>query len=343
MIRREQWLMNGSERMYRILLGLYPAAHKVEFGEIMLLDFHDLCCAAYERAGLRGLARLWGRTLLDIASSVLTEYIDPQEYPTMNTSFPMQLDRYVLEQRLGVGSVAEVYRAYDPQHERKVALKRVLPDSEARKRALSFEADMLRQLVHPAIPVLYDVVQRADEQYVVMEYLTGTSTLQHMEDAATFLPVPSVLRWAVQVCDALAYMHQQGVVFRDLKPGNILITDAHKAYLVDFGAAMRLDDGLPYAAIGTMGYAAPEQYVGAVEARSDVYALGATLYHLLTKHDPHRENHAFLFHFRPPRALNPTISEALERVILKATEHKPQDRYASMMEMRAALEACMSN
>jgi serine/threonine protein kinase len=110
--------------------------------------------------------------------------------------------------------------------------------------------------------------------------------------------------------------------------------------LVDFGIVEPYQAGREQALIGRVGYASPEQYFGYSDERSDVYGLGATLHYLLTRRDPYKEE-PFTFHDAPPRSLNPAISEALEAVILKATEHNPEDRYQSAEEMKAALLACL--
>ena len=115
--------------------------------------------------------------------------------------------------------------------------------------------------------------------------------------------------------------------------------------MVDFGIARRLPEGqsqAEYDAIGTVGYAPPEQYKGVADVRSDIYALGASLHHLVTGRDPRKPHAAFLFHIYPPRSLNPNVSEAFEAVLLKATEFKVEDRFQSVYEMKQALQACLS-
>jgi len=145
------------------------------------------------------------------------------------------------------------------------------------------------------------------------------------------------------LCDALIHLHSQRpapLIFRDVKPSNIMIDPYGQVYLIDFGISLAHQPGRELAMIGTEGYSPPEQYLGYTDVRSDVYSLGATLHHLLTCRDPRRET-PFSFHDAPPRSLNPAISEELEAVILKAVEHKAEDRYQSVEEMKTALLACL--
>jgi serine/threonine protein kinase len=208
------------------------------------------------------------------------------------------------------------------------------------------EADILAQLTqHPGFPKFYGYGEMADYVYTAMEFIQGTSLEDMIEERGHPLPEADVIEWAIQICDALTHLHNlrpTPFIHRELKPSNVIIDHHGRARLVDFAAAERYQAGREQSGIGAEGYAAPEQYVGYADARSDVYELGATLHHLLTLRDPRVEK-PFTFHDAPPRSLNPAISEALEAVILKATEHNPLARYQNMEEMKAALLACQES
>jgi serine/threonine protein kinase len=175
----------------------------------------------------------------------------------------------------------------------------------------------------------------------VIEFIEGENWEKKLEtpDAIT---ERQAIEWAIQICDFLSYIHnsQTPLIHRSLKPGNIMVQGDGKIRLLDFDIMEQFVQNQEYQLIGTEGYSPPEQYVGRSGPRSDIYALGASLYHLLTKRDP-REGAPFMFHFRPPRSINPAISEALEAVILKALEHKPEDRYQTALAMRTSLEECL--
>jgi serine/threonine protein kinase/predicted ATPase/DNA-binding SARP family transcriptional activator len=260
---------------------------------------------------------------------------------------PTAIDRFRIKSRIGIGGMAAVYQAYDPQNERDVALKVVR--TEAIKSAPHVgwwhksEASFLEQLAHPAFPAFYGYGETEDCVYIAVEFIEGADLEGILEEAGGTLPERDAIRWAIEVCDALAYLHRVRplpVIFRDLKPSNVMIDHKGQVRLIDLGISVTYQPGQPRSAIGTAGYASPEQYSGYADARSDVYALGATLHHLLTGRDP-RKKEAFTFHDAPPRALNPAVSEALEAVILKATEHNPLSRYQTAEEMKAALLACL--
>jgi serine/threonine protein kinase len=181
-----------------------------------------------------------------------------------------------------------------------------------------------------------------DHAYFVVEYVPGEDLEAIVEEQDGFLPEQDVIEWAIQVCDALAYMHSQRpepLIFRDIKPANVMVDPRGRIYLLAMFGMEPYHAGREQAASGTEGYAPPEQYFGYTDVRSDVYAVGATLHHLLTRRDPRKEK-PFSFHDAPPRSLNPSISEELETVILKAVEHNPEDRHQNAEELKTALLAC---
>ena len=181
------------------------------------------------------------------------------------------------------------------------------------------EAQLLRRLRHPNLPPVSDEFAIGDRNYLVMEYVPG-STLQQMLDRGEGpFPESRVVAWANQLCDVLDYLHRQQppIIFRDLKPANIMIDREGTVKLIDFGIARLFTPGKSRdtTTLGTPGYAAPEQYgKGQTDARSDLYALGATLPFLLTARDPADEP----FKFPPARRLNPAVPAELEAVVARA-------------------------
>jgi serine/threonine protein kinase/tetratricopeptide (TPR) repeat protein len=287
------------------------------------------------------------RYLYGIVSPAIGEKTHGQEEPTLKADIPTKLDRFEVKELLGLGSMGAVYLARDPDSDRDVVLKVANPEALNRFDWLgnSFrrEAATMVKLSHPAIPECYDYVEAGHQVYMVMEYLEGKDLDQILQAREGFLPQEDVIKWAIQMCDALSHLHSQKpepYIFRDLKPGNVMLGDDAQIHLIDLGIMEAYQPGRELPTIGTIGYSPPEQYIGYSDVRSDVYALGATLHHLLTRRDPRKET-PFSFYDAPPRSINPSISEKLERVIMKAVEHYPGDRYQSVEEMKAALLACL--
>jgi eukaryotic-like serine/threonine-protein kinase len=260
--------------------------------------------------------------------------------------------RYEIIKVLGVGGMGAVYLAQDLRFSgvtRLCALKEMIsttPDPQIRRLAVqSFmrEANLLVQLNHPGIPKIYDFFTESVRSYLAMEYVEGQDLENVLEKTEGMLKEEMVLDWAIQVCEVMIYLHKQNppIIFRDLKPSNIMLKDQNKIALIDFGIAKAFDAGQKGTMIGTEGYSPPEQYKGIVDPRGDVYALGATLHHLLTKRDPRLEA-PFTFHEEPPRLLNPALSEETNGVIMKALEYQPDKRYQSAQAMKDALLAALN-
>jgi serine/threonine protein kinase len=267
--------------------------------------------------------------------------------------------RYRILDLLGQGGVGAVYLAEDThQFGQHCAVKENLPDpsasqsllAQAHQRFLS-EASVLDQLDHPNLPKISDFFREGDGDYLVMDYVEGEDLESALQRIGGPLPEKPVLIWINQVVDALTYLHShrpQPIIHRDIKPANIRLTPQGKIKLVDFGLAKLLDPNNPRTKTvlrgrGTLEYAPQEQYAadgtGHTDARSDLYSLGATLYHLLTNTPPpdvyqRLLNPAVL---RPPRQLNPRLTENTERAILRALEIHPDQRFQSAAEMRQAL------
>ncbi len=270
---------------------------------------------------------------------------------TPRMDIPTTIDRYQIKRLLAEGSLGAVYLAYDPDTKRDVAIKVAYPEAMARfvwlREALEREVDALVELRrHPGFPDYYAHGETADFIYIVEEYIDGESIREILEEHDGFLSEQDVIAWGIQLCDALHYIHTLAppLIFRDVKPANIMLAHmdqgAQRICLVDLGIVNPYQPGQEQAAIGTEGFAAPEQYLGYADPRSDIYELGASLHFLLTRRDPRKED-PFTFHDAPPRAINPAISEDLEAVILKATARHPEDRYQSVEAMKSDLLACL--
>jgi len=266
--------------------------------------------------------------------------------------------RYTILGTLGQGGMGAVYLAEDRRLPgRRCAIKENLPDPNASPQALiqacqqlQAEAHILARLDHPNLPKVSDYFTEAGREYLVMDYVEGEDLESVLQRTGKPLPEKPVLIWADQVLDALEYLHgqhPQPIIHRDIKPANVRLTPQGKVKLVDFGLVKLLDPKDPRTkttlrGLGTPEYAPLEQYAtgtGHTDARSDIYSLGATLYHLLTNVAPpdvHQRmlNPALLM---PPRQVNQQLSENTERVVLQAMEIYPAQRYQTAKEMRQAL------
>jgi serine/threonine protein kinase len=203
------------------------------------------------------------------------------------------------------------------------------------------EANILASLRHPFIPRFFDYFSIENRFYIVMEYIVGQDLETILNDTDGLLPVRRALDWGIQLCDVLTYLHTRPlspVIFRDLKPSNVMVDQHGNIRLIDFNIARVFEMGKKRANIGTQGYSPPEQYHGEVSPQSDIYALGATLHHLLTKKDP-RLASPFTFHERKLSKIHPDVSEELETVINKAVAYRPEERYPRVEEMKYALMA----
>jgi outer membrane protein assembly factor BamB/tRNA A-37 threonylcarbamoyl transferase component Bud32 len=257
-------------------------------------------------------------------------------------------DRYLILGMLGKGGMSSVYKGRDlhfPNVTKLVAIKEMVnlvADQnmyEMVVRNFEREADLLATLSHPAIPTIYDNFTHKNRSYLVMEFIDGQDLEEILGDMDDFIPEDRVVGWAIELCDVLHYLHNhqpQPIIFRDIKPSNVMIDQHNHIRLIDFGIARHFQPGEKGTMIGTEGYSPPEQYRGEASPTGDVYALGATLHHLLTKKDP-RVEAPFSFAERPIRDYNSLVSPELEQVISTALAYDPKDRYPNAAVMKEAL------
>jgi serine/threonine-protein kinase len=255
--------------------------------------------------------------------------------------------RYLVIRKLGQGGMGAVYLVSDQrlagkQYALKEMSDQAIADPAERQAALDAfqqEAALLAALNHANLPQVTDYFTEGGNQYLVMEYVQGQTLEKKLELALAPLSEPTVRRYAEQLCDVLVYLHGQRppIIFRDLKPANIMVLPGDKQIkLIDFGIARHFKPGKSKdtQAMGTPGYAAPEQYgKGQSDARTDIYAFGATLHHAITGRDPSAEP----FKFPPVRSYNAIASASFEQIVGRAVMLDPGDRWQSARELQNAL------
>jgi outer membrane protein assembly factor BamB/tRNA A-37 threonylcarbamoyl transferase component Bud32 len=284
-----------------------------------------------------------------------TKKIEPPDEIAEGGNHPAQLttgitlvNRYVIQDVIGVGGMGSVYRARDlhfPNVVKLVAVKEMInraPDPLVRKTIVQNferEANILATLNHPSIPRIYDYFTQDERSYLVLEFVPGKDLEAIIGETPGFLLEEQVLGWAIELCDVLTFLHEHKpdpIIFRDMKPSNIMINQHGHIILVDFGIAKPFQTGQKGTMIGTEGYSPPEQYRGEATQLADIYALGAALHHALTRRDPRLEP-PFSFNERPIRKINPSVSLELEAVVNTALQYNPGDRFQSAQAMKESL------
>jgi serine/threonine protein kinase len=258
--------------------------------------------------------------------------------------------RYLIQDVIGVGGMGSVYRARDlhfPNVVKLVAVKEMInsaPDPLIRQTIVQNferEANLLATLNHPSIPRIYDYFTEENRSYLVLEYVHGKDLEAIISENNGFLSEEQVLTWGIELCEVLSFLHNHKpdpIIFRDMKPSNVMIDHNGDVKLVDFGIAKTFQFGQKGTMIGTEGYSPPEQYRGEATPLADLYALGATLHHALSRRDPRMEP-PFSFEERPLRKINPAVTPEMDAVVTRSLQYNPEDRFQTAAEMKDSLLA----
>lgn len=252
--------------------------------------------------------------------------------------------KYEILKLIGKGGMSRVYLAMDQNLNKQWAVKEVEKKARDKNNAVVIasamaEANIMKRLDHPSLPRIVDILDKENFIYVVMDYVEGES-LKAVLDKYGAQPQDTVIEWAKQLARVLDYLHTQKppIIYRDMKPANVMLQPNGNVKVIDFGIAREYKEQnlADTTSFGTKGYAAPEQFggKGQTDARTDVYCLGVTLYHLLTGQNPSEPPYEIC----PIRYWNPQLSSGLEAIILKCTEQNPENRYQSCAELLYALE-----
>jgi serine/threonine-protein kinase len=250
--------------------------------------------------------------------------------------------KYKILNKIGQGGMSVVYLAMNERANKQWAIKEIRKDGvdgyEVVRQGLIAETEMLKRLRHANLPSIIDVIEVDDSFLVVMDYIEGNPLSRALKNYGA-QSQDDVVKWAKQLCGVFGYLHSRNppIIYRDMKPANVMLQPDGNVMLIDFGTARefkmgRADDTI---ALGTQGYAAPEQYgQHQTDARTDIYNLGATMYHLVTGHNPSEPPYVMY----PIRRWNPSLSSGLEAIITKCTQRDPNHRYQSAAELLYDLE-----
>ena len=253
--------------------------------------------------------------------------------------------KYKILNKIGQGGMSIVYLAMNEKANKQWAIKEMRKEKnknyEVMKQSLITETNLLKELKHPYLPSIADIIENDDTIIIVMDYVEGRPLSDILAEEGT-IEEESVVEYAIQLCDVLDYLHSQDppIIYRDLKPANIMLRPDGKITLIDFGAARKYnyDSISDTTCLGTVGYAAPEQFAGETlrqtDARTDIYNLGATMYHLLTGVNPSEPP----YELYPIRRWDERLSNGLEKIILRATRKDPEKRFNDCKEMAYALK-----
>jgi len=263
-------------------------------------------------------------------------------------------ERYRIKKKIGEGGYGCIYLADDLLKKREYAVKEMLDcsgedlNTKETREQFRFEAEILVDLEHPQLPKVEDYFEHDGKYYFVTEYIGGNNLAEIVEKNISYLSQDQVIEWAYQLCDILDYLHNHKphpVIFRDLKPENVMLSEKGKIMLIDFGISKILADTTKTTAAAqsvTPHFAPPEQYgVEGTDTLSDIYSLGATLYFLITKTVPKDSITRFTSKdkdFLKPSSLNQAITGGFENIILKAMALNKEDRYQSVKEIKKELD-----
>lgn len=257
-------------------------------------------------------------------------------------------EKYEILKEIGRGGMSIVYVAMDLRLNKQWAIKEIKDDgsqdTQTLLKGLEREANILKKVDHPVLPRIVDIIQRDHKVYVVMDYVEGRPLSKILEEQGA-QPQDMVIQWAKDLASALDYLHSMDppIIYRDMKPSNIMLRPDGKVKLIDFGTAKeyKIENNADTTALGTRGYAAPEQFgdsqgrgIYNTDARTDIYCLGATLYHIVTGMNPCEPP----YKIEPIRKWNPALSSGLEKILIKCTQPNPNERYQSCSELLYALE-----
>src|SRR5579863_5994007 len=259
-------------------------------------------------------------------------------------------NRYRIVEKIGAGGMAEVYRGIDHVLERDVAVKVLTERSDEVCRRFLLEAQSMARLNHPNIVAVYDVGVDRDVSYIILEYVRGKTMREIDRSKISF---DDAINLTIQLLEALQYAHSQGIIHRDIKPGNIIVTDDRVLKVMDFGLARRMTDvsNLTQSGeiVGTIAYLPPERFLGkSGDNTSDLYSVGVLLYELLTGRLPftHESGDLVAVMFshvndrpKPPRQLNPLIPASLDRLIMRLLDKDPARRYPDAQTLVAELRS----
>lgn len=250
--------------------------------------------------------------------------------------------RYKILSEIGHGGMSVVYMAINEKANKTWAVKEVRKDGKLDfntvRAGLMAEIETLKKLNHPNLPSIVDVIEDQDSFIIVMDYIEGRSLDVILEETGA-QSEDNVVEWAIQLCDVFGYLHSRTppIIYRDMKPANVMLKPDGNIMVIDFGTAKTYDVNYgETTGIGTRGYAAPEQYggLGRTDARTDIYCLGLSMYHMLTNVNPC----VTLVTDKSIRAVNPALSRGLDQIIIKCTQDNPNDRYQSCAELMYDLE-----
>ncbi len=256
--------------------------------------------------------------------------------------------KYEILKEIGRGGMSIVYLARDNRLNKQWAVKEMKNDgtksTKTLLKGLEREANILKDVDHPVLPRIVDIINNKGTIYVVMDFIEGTNLADVLKQEGA-QPQEDVIEWGRQLASALDYLHSMNppIIYRDMKPSNVMLKPEGGVKLIDFGTAkeFKAENIADTTALGTRGYAAPEQFgddkgrgLYKTDARTDIYNLGATLYHMVTGKNPNDPP----YEMKPIREWDPSLSTGLEKIILKCTQPSPADRYQSCSELLYALD-----